>query len=215
MKTILAVLLLAIVAPAMSQGVRVNAYGGYVFDDNVDSYYDPSNYYEGKIKGGFQWGAGIEFMLQKNLGLEILYLRSDTKAPMNYYQNGLKYTEFDLGINYIMLGGTRYFQKPGSKLEGFGGLMVGLDAMNLTNPKNGNSSNLTKFAWGIRGGANIWATPNVGIKLQASLISAVQSVGGGFYFGTGGSGAGLSSYSSIYQWGLGGGLVFKIPTKNQ
>lgn len=28
MKTILAVLLLAIVAPAMSQGVRVNAYGG-------------------------------------------------------------------------------------------------------------------------------------------------------------------------------------------
>lgn len=49
MKTILAVLLLAIVAPAMSQGVRVNAYGGYVFDDNVDSYYDPSNYYEGKI----------------------------------------------------------------------------------------------------------------------------------------------------------------------
>ena len=86
---------------------------------------------------------------------------------MNYYQNGIKYTEFDLGINYIMLGGTRYFQKSGSKVEGFGGLIVGLDAMNLTNTRNGNSSNMTKFAWGIRGGANIWATQNVGIKLQA------------------------------------------------
>lgn len=212
MKTLLSILLLAIVAPAMSQGVRINAYGGYVFDDKVDSYYDNTSYYEGTIKGGFQWGAGIEFMAQKNLGIEILYFRSDTKAPMTYYQNGVKNTNFDLGINYIMLGGTRYFRKPGSMVEGFGGMMIGLDAMNLTNPANGNSANKTKFAWGVRGGANIWASENVGIKLQASLISAVQSVGGGFYFGTGGAGAGLSSYSSIYQWGLGGGLVFKLPT---
>jgi hypothetical protein len=30
------------------------------------------------------------------------------------------------------------------------------------------------------------------------------------YFGTGGAGAGLSSYSSMLQFGLGGGLVFKL-----
>lgn len=212
MKTFLAILLLAFAVPSMAQGVRINTYAGYVFDDKVDSYYDNSNYYEGTIKGGFQWGAGIEFMVKPNYGVEILYFHSDTKAPMTYFQNGVKFTNFDLGINYIMLGGTRYFSKPGGKVEGFGGLMIGLDAMNLENPDNGNTGSKTKFAWGVRGGANIWATEKVGLKLQASLLSAVQSAGGGLYFGTGGGGAGISTYSSIYQWGIGGGLVFKIPT---
>ena len=35
-------------------------------------------------------------------------------------------------------------------------------------------------------------------------------MGGGLYFGTGGAGAGVSTYSSYYQFNLGGGLVFKL-----
>jgi hypothetical protein len=46
--------------------------------------------------------------------------------------------------------------------------------------------------------------------LQAQLLSAVQSVGGGFFFGTGGSGAAVTANSSMYQFELGGGLVFKM-----
>jgi hypothetical protein len=42
------------------------------------------------------------------------------------------------------------------------------------------------------------------------LLSAVQSMGGGLYFGTGGAGAGLTGYSTFYQWTLGGGLIFDI-----
>jgi hypothetical protein len=41
-------------------------------------------------------------------------------------------------------------------------------------------------------------------------MSAVQSAGGGLYFGTGGGGAGVSTYSSMYQFGLGGGLAFQF-----
>src|SRR5207344_1510828 len=41
---------------------RINLYGVWTFDDSFDSYYDNSAYYEGKIKGGFQYGAGLEFM---------------------------------------------------------------------------------------------------------------------------------------------------------
>ena len=50
----------------------------------------------------------------------------------------------------------------------------------------------------------------VAIKLQGQLMSAVQSAGGGLYFGTGGAGAGVSTYSSMYQFGLGGGLVISL-----
>jgi hypothetical protein len=203
------VIVTMLAATSFAQNIRLNGYAMGVFNDKVDSYYDNTSYYNGTINGGFQWGTGLEFMVRKDYGVELLYLRQDTKAPITYYDNGVKNTDFDLGINYIMLGGTRYFRGAG-KVEGFGGAMLGIDAIGIDNPDNGKHSSKTFFAWGIRGGANIWASEKVGIKLQAQLLSAVQSVGGGFYFGTGGAGAGVASYSSMYQFGLGGGLVFKL-----
>lgn len=112
-----------------------------------------------------------------------------------------------------MLNGTRYFRKPGGKVEGFAGMGLGVGIFNANDPADGRTQNLTKFSWQIRGGAIIWASENIGIKLQAQLQSAVQYIGGGLYLGTGGAGAGVGSYSSIYQFGLGGGLVFKMGAK--
>ena len=209
--TVLIFLCMATVA----QDIRVNAYGSYVFDDKVDSYYDNTSYYNGKINGGFQWGAGIELLPRAVQGIELLYIRQDTKAPITYFRNGIKNTTFDLGLNYIMLGSNRYFRKIGGMVEGFAGGMMGVNVISLNNPDNGNNTTKTKFALGVRGGANIWASSNVAIKLQAQLLSAVQSAGGGLYFGTGGVGAGLSTYSSMYQFSLGGGLVFKLPRQKK
>lgn len=209
-KLLLALLIVTIHTTANAQNIRLNAYSSYVFDDRVDSYYDNTNYYEGKIKGGLLFGAGVEFMIHPSQGFELIYLRQSTTAPMKYYSNGIKNTVFDLGVNYIMIASNRYFRQSGSKVEGYGGAMIGADILSLKDPTNSNSTTKTKLAWGIRGGMNYWVSDNIGIKLQAQLLSAVQSVGGGFYFGTGGSGAGLSSYSSMYQFGLGGGLTFKM-----
>ncbi len=73
-----------------------------MFDDKFDSYYDNSNFYDGKIIGGFQWGGGIEYMLRPEYGIEILYLRQDTHAPTTYATGStgpvnIKETDF-LGI---------------------------------------------------------------------------------------------------------------------
>ena len=197
-----------------AQGVNFNVYSAYVFDDKFDSYYNASEYYKGKIKGGYQWGGGIEYQLRPEYGVELLYLGQKTHAPTEYSGNGLQktYTDFDLGISYVLLGGLRYFGPSEKKLQGFAGLMGGLVVASLKNPDNGRSSSVTKFSWGVRAGGIVWAKENVGIKLQVQLLSAVQSVGGGFYFGTGGTGAGLSAYSTLYQLSLGGGMVFKIKT---
>jgi hypothetical protein len=81
---------------------------------------------------------------------------------------------------------------------------------NIKNPETGRSDTKTKFAWGAKLGLNIWASDNVGIKMQAGLLSAVQAAGGGFYFGTGGGGAGISTYSTFYQFNIGGGLTFRM-----
>jgi hypothetical protein len=209
-KIILGIILIAgFTSLATAQNIRLNGYAAYVFDDNVDSYYDPNNYYEGTIKGGFQWGAGLEYMVAPNKGIEIKYLRRDCTAPMEYYKNGIQYKTFDLAINHILLGGTNYFQT-GGKVEPYGGAALGMSIITLKNAEASSDNQATKFAWGIKLGTNIWASDKVGIKLQADLISVVQSAGGSLYFGTGGSGAGIGMYSTMYQWVLGGGLTFKL-----
>ena len=122
----------------MSQKARLNGYAVYVFDDKFDSYYDVNNYYEGKFKGGLQWGVGLEYMAQAAQGIELLYLNQSTNAPTTYLQGGqiggVKTTNFDVGFNWIMLAGNRYIRKPGSKVEGFGGFMAGAVIINVENP---------------------------------------------------------------------------------
>lgn len=198
-----------------AQEMRVNTYAGYVFDDGVDSYYSSNSYYDGTIKGGFQWGAGFEYRLPNGKGIELQYLRQDTEAPMVYQDGGilggqLQRTTFDLGANWIMVNGTNYFEV-NDKVEPYFGAGLGMVISNIANPDNGNSQSFTKFAWAIRGGSNFWLAEKVGIKLQASLMSAVQGAGGGIYFGTGGVGTGVSTYSTIFQFGFESGLVFRFP----
>lgn len=212
MKKVLFVIVTFISINVAAQGVKLNGYANYVFDDQVDSYYDNTSYFDGKIKGGFQWGVGLQYNFKEFYGIELTYYNQATSAIASYKAQGPGITtgNFDVNLNWIMLNGVRELRKPGGKFEAFGGMGLGVALINTENRLTGNTKNSTNFAWQIRGGGNIWVTEKVAIKLNAQLQSAVQSVGGGFYIGTGGGGAGISSYSSFLQFGLGGGLVFKL-----
>ena len=144
--------------------VRLHGYALYAFDDNhVDSYYSATSYFEGSIEGGFQYGAGLEVMPYPAMGVEITYLRLDSKAPMEYYDNVIRHTTFDLAQNWLFLSFNKYVSV-NEQVEPFAGLQIGMDIINLTNPDNGNTSDATKFAWVLKAGANIWANEKVGFK---------------------------------------------------
>ncbi|WP_274473971.1 hypothetical protein [Mangrovimonas aestuarii] len=216
MKAKITLIVISIMAtlPLFSQEIEISFYGNYVFDDSFDSYFDRGAYYDGKIKGGGQWGVGAEYLAHEYTGVELIYIRQDTSSPTyyqfydSYFPQG-QFTEFDLAINYIMLGGVRHYRKQNSPIEGFGGLMAGMVIANIDNPDNGNNDSTTKFSWGAKLGLTYWASSNFGIKLQTQLLSAVQAMGGGLYFSGYGVSTGVSSYSTIYQFSLGGGIVFK------
>ena len=198
---------------ANAQKLRANVYAMYAFDDSFESYYTDYVYYHGKIKGGIRPGIGLEYMLRPNSGLEIMWHHQTTTAPTTFRAEGAFYedrADFDLNLDYIMLGGNSYIRSANGMLEGYGGLSAGMAIVNIENPNNSEEASATKFAWGFRLGGNIWVSSRVGIKLQGDLLSIVQGAGGGLYFGTGGAGAGISTYSTMYQFGLGGGLTFKI-----
>ena len=210
MKKIALVFFLFLACWVTSQAqLRINGYAAYLFDDSFDSYYSNTSFFNGKIKGGFQWGVGAEYLVHPAYGIELIYLRQDTEAPVNYYKGGPVSDVIDLGINYVMLGGVRYF-KTGDVFEPYGGLLVGMAIYSNKDPERGEPDGATKFAWGVRLGSNIWVTERIGLKVQTHLISAVQAFGGSFYFGTGGVGAGVNTYSSFLQFGLGGGVAIRL-----
>ena len=199
--------------------IRLNAYSSYVFADNhISTVYNSYNaYYEGSMSGGYQWGGGLEMLVAPTKGIELKYLRQDAVAHMDYY-NGISTNpsanNLDMAINYILLGGTNYFKGVGEKVEPFGGFGIGMAVISVKNPE-ASSVTITdptkeKFAWNIKLGTNVWVNEKVGLKLQAELVSAVQSFGGGIYVGTGGGGAGVTGVSTMYQFSLGGALVFKL-----
>jgi hypothetical protein len=212
-RTILFFLPCIICFSSYAQEFRLNAYSSYVFDNSVSSYYSSTSYFDGKIKGGFRWGVGTEYLVHPGLGIELKYLQQNTSAPVTYYDyraNRVRDADLDFNESFIMLGANGY--KRQNNFEPYAGMHMGVALLNAKNTESGGEDlSATKFAWDIHLGTNIFFSEKVGIKLQADLVSAVQGVGGGLYFGTGGVSTGVSSYSTMLQFGLGGGLVFRFP----
>ncbi|MEK6783616.1 MAG: porin family protein [Bacteroidota bacterium] len=180
--------------------VTLLTFESYSFSDRVTT----SDGYEGEIGDGFQWGGGLEFGLQETMAVELIYQRLNTEG---YLQRPLSIDRGSVAVNYFMLGGTRYM--PVSEtVSGFGTVDLGLGV--LGSPDNSSDGNVEKFAWGLRLGVRIAPSEKVSIRLHGQLMSAVQAVGGGLYFGTGGAGAGVTGFSTFYQFNLGGSVNIRI-----
>ncbi len=180
--------------------VTLLTFESYSFSDKVVT----SDGYNGKIGDGFQWGGGLEFGLKETMAVELIYQRLETKG---YIQYPLSRDEGNVAVNYFMIGGTRYMPV-NEKISGFGTVDLGLGVLGSTD--NSSDNNAEKFAWGLRLGVRIAASEKVSLRLHGQLMSAVQAVGGGVYFGTGGAGAGITGYSTFYQFNLGGSLNYRL-----
>ena len=204
-----------------AQTYRINLYSAYTLDDDVNAVTDGNDYYSGTVVGGYQWGLGFEYIVKPTYGLELAYFRQDADVDVNYStnytaNNNIKNeSTFGAGLNWIFLGGNKYIPIPRSIVQPYGGLMLGMgifssDDKQINDTVKYTGQSTTNFAWAGRLGANFMFSPNVGLKLQAQVMSAVQSFGGGLYAGTGGLGAGVDTESSMYQFGFGGALVIQF-----
>ena len=197
------------------KGARLNFYSAYTFDDGFDVVSDANTYYNGTVKGGYQWGLGLEYLFNRQSSAEIMYIHRGTTVPANFKLvsgNPVRQKDFELKHDYIMLSGDGHFGD-GGKVEGYAGLMAGILMSNLdTVQTNGSSVEIgsnTNFAWGGRVGANIWFTPKLGLKLQAMILSASRATGGDYYWSWYGP-IYLTEYSTLWQFSLGGGLALKL-----
>lgn len=209
-KIILSVFLIAgIASMATAQKIRLNAYGAYVFDDKIEDYYNTTQYYNATVEGGFQWGLGLEYMVNPRTGLEFKYIHQDANVPITYFDNGEKTANADLGINYYMFGYTNYFQLENEKFEPYLGMGLGWASLNNNTETAIGETNRTAFAWNLKAGTNIWVSKKVGVKLDIEFYSASAATGGAYFWSYWGP-VYADTYTSLNQFSLGGGLVFKL-----
>ena len=178
---------------------------GYTFASHNDFY----NTY-GRIADGPSYGGSIKFNATRSFGIEVLYSHMNTTTGL--YNYGADQTPIyglsDFQLDYIMAGPVESFSIPGSTVHPFIGAMLG--AAILTPGANSGYNSDTRFAVGFQLGTNIYLNPRVGIQLKAQVLSPVDAAGGDLFFSNYGSGGGISTYSSIYQFSLGGGLIIGL-----
>jgi hypothetical protein len=175
---------------------------GYAFPDRNDFY----NTY-GRIAGGLNLGGAINFNINRNVGIEVLYNHvSSSSGLYNYgYDGGAQINGGNLSQDFIMAGPVISGTIPNSTVRPFLGLLLGADIMT---PAPGYQSN-TYFATGFQLGTNIYISPRVGIQLKAQLLAPVNAAGGAFYYNNYYNG-GINPYQSTFQFTLGGGLIIGL-----
>lgn len=194
-------LLLAITVWAQPS-ITLLTFESYTFSDQFDTEYG-----YGKIEDGFQWGGGLEFGLSETMAVELIYQNMKTDVSYDGYLGSAFPYKGTMGINYVMLGGTRYAPL-NDKISGFGTIDMGVAWGNPDEELE--LENTTKFAIGLRLGARIMASEKVSFRIHGQVFSPVQWAGGGFMVGTGGSGAGVTTGSTIWQFNLGGSLNYRL-----
>jgi hypothetical protein len=175
---------------------------GYAFPERNDFY---STY--GRIAGGLNLGGAINFNINRNVGIEVLYNHvSSSSGLYNYgYNSGTQINGGNLSQDFIMAGPVISGNIPNSTVRPFLGVLLGADIMT---PAAGYSSN-TYFAAGFQLGTNIYISPRVGIQLKAQFLSAAGAAGGAFYYNNYYNG-GINPNQSTYQFTLGGGLIIGL-----
>lgn len=186
------------------RSISLNLYGGYTFTDRLrfDATY-------GDVKGAFEYGAGVEYFVQRNSSLEIKYTRMGTDVPL-YLNNG---TQINKGsesgtIQFITFGGNYYFAKSlDAKMIPFigGALGVGITS-------NDNNTE-TKFGWDAQLGVKLRTKGAAAFKIRAYIQNITAAYGYDYWWYPGWGSYAVPDYISLFQFGLGGVIVFDFKKK--
>jgi hypothetical protein len=197
-------MMLLLAASSMAQtSVELIPSVGYTFPAKNDFY----NEY-GRVAGGLNLGAQMNFNVTRSFGFELLYNHLSTSSGLyNYgFNGGGQITGGNLNQDYIMGGFVFSGNIPGSTVRPFLGILLGADI--LTPQTIGYSSN-AYFAAGFQLGMNIYCSPRVGIQLKAQYLSPVGSAGGAYFYSNY-DGVGIDPNQSTYSFTLGAGLIIGL-----
>jgi hypothetical protein len=185
-----------------AQKVEVTPFGGYVFGGTMNTDNGTVRFLDNA-----QYGGIISIAVSRSMDIDLIYNRSDTKAVLNYYSpyNNYYSQEVPLSINYMHIGFTKNF-RVNPHVSPFLGFNLGTC---LFYPKQ-DYADAWFFSVGLNAGAKVYFGKRIGIRIQAQGMMPIQASGYTFFAGSGGSGGGVSMYSTLLQFGFNGGLIFRL-----
>jgi opacity protein-like surface antigen len=196
-----------------AQKVEITPFYGAAFNGKVTAYNGDLN-----IRDAGMYGVTLDIAVQPGMQLELFYSRSDTRADFKEYR-GDTYKLTDMSVNYFQIGAVRHAMKK-DNIVVYG---VGTLGATLFSPSGEPYSvddggpeeqyyyeDWWLFSLTLGGGAKIFLSERVGIKLEGRLMMPITWAGGGFMVGSGGGGFYLGGGSAILQASLMAGLVIAL-----
>jgi len=201
-KLLLLTALFFVIIQVKAQGdIEVTGFGGYTFKNSF-------NIRGGKatVGDGGTYGGSLAFGLRDNLDVEFYYSRQESTLSAFSSFDNINFRESG-NVSYWMLGANRNFQALNPNLYFFTAFRLGGVTFST---KDGTPDSVSKFAASFGGGMKFFINDQMGIKLSGNMLFPIMDAGASLWFGTGGGGVGVSTWSPILQFNFNGGIFFRI-----
>jgi len=182
-----------------AQSLEVTPFSGYTLRSTFDV---PGG--SMRVYGNHTFGGILTYNINPRYGIEFMYSRQSTEADSRSIY--LDARGVPVAVVYTTLGGLKQFPVSEQVIP-FAGLNLGVAGLI---PQTRQYEDGWRFAVGAKVGSKFMFSEAVGLRLQAAMNMPVQGFGSSFYFGTGGAGVGVGTYSTIFQFTFTGGLVLRL-----
>jgi len=190
------VLTTVLLAPtaAMAGEFEITPFLGYQFGGDVETFYQ-GEYHDVNINSSENYGVVLSLGLSPMTQIELLYSTQDTKADAQRFEDSL-----GLKIDYWQVSMLWNFD-PDAQIQpyvvfGIGGTWLRPDGF----------SNTSKFSGNIGGGAKIFFSDNIGLRLEGrfygTYINSTTSYCDPFWC--------YGYNNSLYQFDVSAGLIIRF-----
>ena len=158
------------------------------------------------------FGAAFDWRLHTFGALELMWQYTKPSAKFTSFNPLYPSTNaFDVATHYFQIGGMTI--RPMGTLEPFLGLTVGAalflpETISQSTGGTTSAGSTWRFAATLMAGTKVWATQNVGVRLEVRMLVPVLFTSGGYYSGSAGSGLVATGGVPSLQFSFMGGLLF-------
>ena len=164
-----------------------------------------------EIPSALSYGAQLSFKVRSGGWVDLTYIRQDSEVRETQFGSGTTEKLFDLGSNYIFVGGRQEAPQAGPAIPFFN---FSLGTTNLS-PKNQGGQGTTynsiwKFAFMAGVGVKVPLGSKVMFNTQLRTMATTLWGGGGVWCGFGGCSVGISSGNAFWQGEVLAGLTIPL-----
>jgi hypothetical protein len=190
------------------QHFDITVFGAYMWGD-----YYPAYNAEVKLNAAGYWGIGLGFEANKKTAFEFQYQMTKPYLTIRpYLGSGIQEDRVGVSSSWFLIGSMNNLRiSEKFNLFGYGGVGA---VYNVPTSAENEPLSYYRSTWSlgvaIQGGFKYWISKKIALRGFLALNMPMQFGGVGFYLGTGGSGLGLNSYSSLFLFNMGGGITFRF-----